>query len=161
MLTQSVYDNMKRGDENKLMKTANGNGWVMICNESLLPNWHDKSIRYAHFLVNISNDAWLENTQHIAHHFYFARSKAVEYRKDMIINSNRGITGIVNKRGEVIAMSMTDQPELLTGKIYPNENTTFYARFPKLVSYIFLLLTCIIFIVTFVRKIAFAKSKPL
>ena len=160
MLTQSVYENMKRGDGSKLLPTSIGHAWVMICNESLLPNWYDKSISNANFLVNISNDAWLENTQHIAHHFFIARIKAVEYRKDMIINSNRGISGIVNKRGEVVVRSQSQEPELLMGTIYPNDRTTFYARFPNMLSYICLCLILLRIISIFVHMFNPSKPKP-
>ena len=130
MLTRGSFDHVLRGRGNTYLPTHIGNALVMICNESLLPNYSRLKGEPPAFLVNISNDAWFENTQGISQHFYIARLRAVEYNKDMIINSNRGVSGIVSRLGEVQTMSQSDRPELIIGTIRPNQKASFFARFP-------------------------------
>jgi apolipoprotein N-acyltransferase len=130
MLTRGGFDHVLRGHANTYLPTQIGNALVMICNESLLPSYSRMQGEPPAFLVNISNDAWFEETPNIAHHFNIARLRAVEYNKDMIINSNRGISGIVSRLGEVKAISQSDRPELVIGTIRPNRKTSFFARFP-------------------------------
>ncbi len=130
MLTQGGFDHVLRGKGKNYLPAHIGNARILICNESLLPDYSRMKGEPPAFLVNISNDAWLENTQNIAQHFYIARLRALEYNKDMIINSNRGISGIVSRLGVVQTMSRSDSPELLIGTIRPNNKTSFFARFP-------------------------------
>ena len=52
---------------------------VLICNESLSPYEAKKlTTNGAEILLNMSNDAWVENTYLVDHHFYAARARAVE-----------------------------------------------------------------------------------
>ncbi len=157
MLTQSIYNNIKRGERSPILNTSLGKAWVMVCNESLLPFYVDSPKNTPDYLVNMSNDAWLENTQNIAHHFYLARLRAIEYRKDMIINSNRGMSGIISSRGEVVRLSQSDSPELIIGPIHPNTIRTLYARFPLAMPIFIFLIFCIIILISFTMSF---KSQP-
>jgi apolipoprotein N-acyltransferase len=159
MLTQSIYNNVKRGAGKPILNTNAGRAWVMICNESLLPYYFGHPQKTPDYLVNMSNDAWLENTQNIAHHFYLARLRAVEYRKDMIINSNRGMSGFISANGKVVSVSQSDRPELIIGHITPNSNHTFYSRFPMLIPILNMLVFCIVVFYNFTKRIKTQSTK--
>ena len=133
MLSNSHYNNILIGDRKNILTTNIGKCKIDICNESLISNYNFNLDNSFEFIVNISNDAWIEGTQNIEHHFYFARLKAIEYRKYLIINSNRGISGIVDNKGRVQVSSQTEVPEKLIGYIVPNKGRTLYSRFPLLV----------------------------
>ncbi|MFO7998758.1 MAG: apolipoprotein N-acyltransferase [Bacteroidales bacterium] len=158
MVTIGGFDHVLRGHETTYLPTHIGNARVMICNESLLPDYARKKGEPPAFLVNISNDAWLENTQNIAQHFYIARLRAVEYNKDMVINSNRGMSGIVSRLGVVQTISQSNHPELVVGTIRPNRKTSFFARFPLFFPVLALL--CVIFQIFFTFGIAKARTTP-
>jgi apolipoprotein N-acyltransferase len=51
--------------------------------------------------LNLSNDGWFSDTYLAASHFYNARLRAVETRKDLAINSNNGRSGLINASGHI------------------------------------------------------------
>src|SRR3989304_2884317 len=53
----------------------------------------------ANLFILMSNDAWFENTPMQEQHFYITRMEAVMAGKDVIVNRNRGIIGIIRKSG--------------------------------------------------------------
>ncbi|MCF8266126.1 MAG: apolipoprotein N-acyltransferase [Melioribacteraceae bacterium] len=133
MSVPSGYDNILRGRRNNLLKTKIGKCKVDICNESLIPGYFNSNDNSFEFIVNISNDAWFEENQNIEHHFYLARLKAIEYRKYMIINSNRGISGIFDEKGRILISNTSDSPKKLVSYIIPNSQQTLYSQFPLLI----------------------------
>lgn len=132
MLARSYYDNVLPGRLSDVLHTNIGRCKVDICNESLIPDYFGAGENPFEFIVNISNDAWFEGNQNIKHHFYFTRLKAVENRKYTIINSNRGISGIVDDKGRIQVSGQSDKPEKILGYIIPNSKRTLFARFPLL-----------------------------
>lgn len=118
------------GKSTKPIYTTAGKAGILICNESSVPfNARETSDEGAEFLVNMSNDAWFEHTVLVDWHFYAARMRAVENRKDIIINSNRGISAIINSMGEILVEKQSKSPDVLSGIIYPNTKATIYTRF--------------------------------
>ncbi len=118
------------GKSTKPIYTTVGKAGVLICNETSIPfNARETSEEGAEFLVNMSNDAWFEHTVLVDWHFYAARMRAVENRKDIVINSNRGISAIINSMGEILDEKQSKSPDVLSGRIYPNTNTTIYCRY--------------------------------
>ncbi|OQP40043.1 apolipoprotein N-acyltransferase [Niastella yeongjuensis] len=113
--------------------TPYGKAGILICNESVLPQAAASTVRQgAQFLLNLSNDGWFRNTYLVNSHFYNARLRAVETRKDLAINSNNGRCGLVSASGRI------DDGELVT--IRPNTIKTIAVRFPQLPACICLLL---------------------
>ena len=90
------------GDSELPLVTPYGKAGVLICNESALPGAAAARVREgAQFLVNLSNDGWFRDTWLIAQHFYNARLRAVETRKDLVINSNNGWSGCIHASGRI------------------------------------------------------------
>lgn len=89
------------------LTTPYGKAGVLICNESALPEAAAATVQQgAQFLLNLSNDGWFSNTYLAASHFYNARLRAVETRKDLAINSNNGRSGLVNASGRIIESAL-------------------------------------------------------
>ncbi|MCF8366553.1 MAG: apolipoprotein N-acyltransferase [Bacteroidales bacterium] len=132
MLARSYYDNVLPGRLSDVLHTNIGRCKVDICNESLIPDYFGAGENPFEFITNISNDAWFEGNQNIKHHFYLTRLKAVEQRKFIIINSNRGISGIVDDYGNIQVSGQSDKPAIISGYIIPNSKRTLFARFPLL-----------------------------
>ena len=121
------------GDNDNPLPTPDGKAGVLICNESALPDAAAARVKKgAQFLVNMSNDGWFRDTWLVAQHFYNARLRAVETRKDLVINSNNGWSGCVYASGRVDT----------TGNVFtihPNDKKTIAVKNPLLPVYVALL----------------------
>jgi apolipoprotein N-acyltransferase len=118
------------------LPTPYGKAGILICNESALPATAATSVRQgAQFLLNMSNDGWFRNTYLVNSHFYNARLRAVETRKDLAINSNNGRSGLVSASGRI------DDADLVT--VRPNNIQTIAVRYPCLPFY-----SCLLLLVT-------------
>jgi apolipoprotein N-acyltransferase len=117
------------GDNDNPLPTPEGRAGVLICNESALPDAAASRVgKGAQFLVNMSNDGWFRDTWLVAQHFYNARLRAVETRKDLVINSNNGWSGCIEASGRVDT----------TGNVFmihPNDIRTLAVRAPLLPVY--------------------------
>ncbi len=114
------------GDDDKPLPTPYGKAGVLICNESALPGAAAARVRQgAQFLLNMSNDGWFRNTWLVDQHFYNARLRAVETRKDLVINSNNGWSGCIHASGRIDTAGF-----LFT--IHPNDAHPNAVRYPLL-----------------------------
>jgi apolipoprotein N-acyltransferase len=133
------------GKNNLPLSTPYGKAGVLICNESALPSTAAATVRHgAQFLLNLSNDGWFQHTYLVNSHFYNARLRAVETRKDLAINSNNGRCGLVSASGRI------DEAGLVT--IRPNTIKTIAVRFPALP-------VCLCFLVLLSTIIIHQKTK--
>jgi apolipoprotein N-acyltransferase len=90
------------GKNNQPLSTPYGKAGILICNESALPAAAASSVQQgAQFLLNLSNDGWFRDTWLVNSHFYNARLRAVETRKDLAINSNNGRSGLISASGRI------------------------------------------------------------
>jgi apolipoprotein N-acyltransferase len=145
---------VKRGENNEPLNTPYGKAGVMICNESSVPSAASSVAKNgAQFLVNISNDGWFNNTYLVNLHFYNVRMRAVETRKDIVVNSNTGISGLVKASGEIAIQERSDEPYVKTLSIIPNNIVTPAVIMPLLLVYV--CLACILF---FAAKSVMNKS---
>lgn len=130
------------GKNNQPLSTPYGNAGILICNESTLPGTAAATVKHgAQFLLNLSNDGWFRNTYLVSSHFYNARLRAVETRKDLVINSNNGWCGMVSASGRM------HDADLVT--IRPNDIQTIAVRYPVLPACIFL---CIVLSTIFINQ---------
>ena len=49
-----------------------------------------------------TNDGWWKNTAGYRQHFTYSRLRAIEQRKAIIRSANTGISGVIDKKGEVL-----------------------------------------------------------
>jgi apolipoprotein N-acyltransferase len=113
------------GHNNLPLPTPYGKAGILICNESALPaSAAATATQGAEFLLNLSNDGWFRDTYLVSSHFYNARLRAVETRKDLAINSNNGWCGLVNAAGRIT------HADVVT--IRPNTVQTIAVRYPLL-----------------------------
>jgi apolipoprotein N-acyltransferase len=101
----------KAGGYNAPLNTPAGKAGIIICNESAVPaTAYNAVIGGAGFLCNMSNDGWFNNTYIVGLHFYNARLRAVETRKDMVVNSNNGYSGLIKATGVITMQERNDEP---------------------------------------------------
>lgn len=135
---------VQKGESMEPLHTPFGNAGIMICNESTIPSAANDMVRNgADFLVNISNDGWFSHSYLVDLHFYNARLRAVENRKPLIVNSNRGYSGAFAATGEILMKKKSNEPLVETIKIFPNDyfSLSYWSPYTFMVISMLILLT--------------------
>ncbi|MCK4833759.1 MAG: apolipoprotein N-acyltransferase, partial [Gammaproteobacteria bacterium] len=91
------------GDEDQpLLHAAGIPLGLSICFEEAFARDVIKDLPQAKLLVNVSNDAWFEDSIEPHQHHAIARMRALETGRYMVRSTNTGITSIIGPHGEVI-----------------------------------------------------------
>ena len=147
---------VKEGTGANNITTKYGSAGILLCNESSITSLASQSVKAgANFLINPGNDGWFSDTYIIKQHFYHSRLRAVENRKDIIVNNNNGYCGIIKASGVIQSMKTDDNSYILEGTIKPNNISSFYNRHPNLLLY----LTATIFIILTILNFTAGKIK--
>ena len=73
----------------------------MICYEIIFPEITQKSNKNTNLIVNISEDGWFGNSIGPHQHFVKAKFRAIENNSFLVRSANKGISAIINNKGEV------------------------------------------------------------
>jgi apolipoprotein N-acyltransferase len=126
----------KTGEYSAPLNTPFGKTGIIICNESAVPATAYNAIKGgAGFLCNMSNDGWFNNTYIVGLHFYNARLRAVETRKDMVVNSNNGYSGLIKASGAIAMQERSNQPLVKLVTVDENHIKTLASSCPWLFTY--------------------------
>jgi apolipoprotein N-acyltransferase len=137
------------------LTTPYGKAGVFICNEAAVPAAAASKVKDgAQFLFNMSNDGWFNDTYIVRLHFYYARLRAVESRKDLAINSNNGYSGLVKASGEIVDQERSEDSFVKMVTMQPNSIITMASSFPNLFVY-----GCAIYILVIGGINLFAREK--
>ena len=129
----------------------NINGYLvspLICYESI---YGDMQSSNSSLIIVATNDGWWKNTAGYKQHFDYSVLRAIEQRKWVVRSANTGISGIINSKGEVVSKTNWDEVASINHNINVNESITFYKRFGDFIGRIFMFLSFILIIVTFVK----------
>jgi apolipoprotein N-acyltransferase len=122
---------VRKGPYAAPLPTPYGAAGILICNESAVPASAASAVRGgARFLLNMSNDGWFSDTYLVDQHFYNVRLRAVETRRDIAVNSNNGITGLVSASGRILEARQGDDPFVSIVRVHPEEEITPAVRWP-------------------------------
>lgn len=91
---------------------------ILICFEDIFPDLATKLVvNGARFLVNITNDAWFEDTASPYQHMQASVLRAVENRVPVVRAANTGITCVIDDMGRVISRveDASRKPTYVTG----------------------------------------------
>jgi len=122
---------VQEGKSDQPLSTPYGNAGILLCNESVIPDLTYASVEQgANFLVNPGNDGWFSDTYISRQHLYHARLRAVETRKDLIINNNDGYSGKIESTGKMPAMNKSADAMIGYATILPNDYKTFIVKHP-------------------------------
>jgi apolipoprotein N-acyltransferase len=136
------------------LNTPYGKAGIMICNESTVPAAANDAVKKgAQFIINMSNDGWFNDTYIVGLHFYNARLRAVETRKDVVVNSNNGLSGLIQACGRISPAKQSTEAEVNKVIIQPNNRLTLAATCPNLFVY-----CCVGILVTILLLRATTKS---
>ena len=103
---------------------------VLICYEAIFPEIaRAQVLKGANMLINITNDAWFGYSSAPYQHLFMSIFRAIENRRPLIRSANTGISAIVDSTGRVDKQGGLFIEEVITGKITPEKDITFYCRF--------------------------------
>lgn len=114
--------------------SLNGTAYgVTICYEDLFPDIARHFVHEgAHFITNITNDAWYKESSASWQHLVFSQWRAVETRRSVVRSTNTGVTAAIAPTGALMASLPWFNRANLVQDIPLMEETTFYVRFGDL-----------------------------
>ena len=129
----------------------------LICYEALFSNEILGEVKEAHWILNITNDAWFGNSSGPKQHLNIARMRALENNIPLIRVSNNGISAKISKNGKIEKYIALDKKGFLdVGLSFNTERkNTFYTTIGKNISgylHLLLLLLTILYYSMFNRK---------
>ena len=77
---------------------------VNICFEDVFDRDVLRDLPEANFLINVSNDAWFEDSIEPWQHHQIARMRAAETGRYLLRVTNTGVTSVIGTKGEVLAI---------------------------------------------------------
>ena len=117
------------GDEDQpLLNAAGVPLGVNICFEEAFARDVIKDLPEAKLLINVSNDAWFEDSMEPHQHHAIARMRALEAGRYMIRSTNTGITSFIGPHGEVIKQLPQFERAVLKGVVQPLTGATPFVR---------------------------------
>ena len=135
-----------RGNAATLFDVAGHKAGVSICYEMIFPNLMRQSVKNgAHFLVNITNDAWFSKSAASYQHMSMGALRAVENRVPIVRAANTGISGTITAYGV-----LQNETELFVEAAQISTITlrqgglTFYSSYGDVFSWLCLLATGLI-----------------
>ena len=130
------------------LTTPYGKAGLLICNEAAIPGAAARQVNQgAEFFMNMSNDGWFNDTYIVQLHFYYARLRAVESRKDIAINCNNGFSGLVKASGNIEVKEESTEPFVKMVTMQPNKVITLHSSYPAIFS-----CGCVIYIVILIMS---------
>ena len=127
-----ITDSFERG-QNITLFTVNGFKFgTVICFEDTLPELYRLFVkRGAEFMVNLTNDAWFQNSPAAEIHLANAIFRAVENRRSLVRCTNNGVTCLIDSFGIVRQRVAAFTPATLEFTLLvPAElPVTFYTRY--------------------------------
>jgi len=130
------YSALSDQEHSKPVTTPYGKAGLLICNEAALPAAAAAQVKQgAEFLMNMSNDGWFNDTYIVRLHYYYARLRAVESRKDIAINCNNGFSGLIKASGDIEVKQESTEPFVKVVAIQPNNYITMASFYPGIFIY--------------------------
>ncbi|MBG7602530.1 MAG: apolipoprotein N-acyltransferase [Gammaproteobacteria bacterium] len=133
----TIGDDFTAGNAAKpLLQVGGYQAGASICYEIIFGEEIREALPEAHFLVNMSNDAWFGKTVGPLQHFEMARMRALENGRYLLRATNTGVTAIIDPHGKVQAQLPQFQRAELSGAFTPYQGSTPYSKHGHLVLWI-------------------------
>lgn len=101
---------------------------AFICYEAVFGNELRYQGKSAHFLINVSNDAWFGDSNGPWQHLQITRARAIELQREMVRSTNNGITALIGRDGQIKAMLPQFEQGALEVDVTPYQGATTYAK---------------------------------
>lgn len=114
---------------------------IPICYEVVFPeNIRAFTQKGAHFLVNITNDAWFGKSPASAQHLSTVVFRAVENKRYIVRVANTGISAIISDTGRILERTELFKTTYFAGEIEMRNDKTFYVKNGDVFAYLCLFL---------------------
>ena len=153
-----LVDGFSRGSGLKLLKHSKFQTFLpLICYEALFSNEILGEVNEAHWILNITNDAWFGNNSGPKQHLNIARMRALENNIPLIRVSNNGISAKIAKNGKIEKYIALNKKDFLDVELSLNikRANTYYTIIGKNISSFFhliLLLLPLLYYLMFNKK---------
>lgn len=114
---------------------------VSICYDDAFGEEVIRQLPAAHYLVNVSNDAWFGDSWAPVQHQEIARLRALETDRHLLRSTNTGVTSSIDRFGKVLASAPQFQAVVLDVSVQPRQGETFFVRQGNLPMLIVLLIS--------------------
>jgi apolipoprotein N-acyltransferase len=118
------------GERHVVFTTDKERFGLLICFESIFPELSRKLAQHgARFLLNITNDAWFEETTAVYQHSSFLVLRAIENRREIVRSANTGISAFYDCLGRARHQSRLNETTSDTDTVKTRQELTFYTRY--------------------------------
>ncbi|MDQ1363569.1 MAG: apolipoprotein N-acyltransferase [Pseudomonadota bacterium] len=100
---------------------------INICFEDVFDRDVMRDLPEAALLVNVSNDAWFEDSIEPWQHHQIARMRALEAGRYLLRATNTGVSAVIDHKGRVVAQSPQFRIHVLNATVQPLQGRTPYA----------------------------------
>jgi len=112
-----------------LLPTRVGHAGVLLCNEAMLPEVAGARVRSgAEYLLNPTNDTWIQHVQYTTLQFRIAAMRAIEQRRDLVRVSTAGPSAIIDAWGRSPKPTPPGEPAVLRGTVTRRTGLSLYGR---------------------------------
>jgi apolipoprotein N-acyltransferase len=151
-LTAGIGD-FQPGNQYRAGNLPGGKFSVFICFEAVFPDEVRRFVANgAGVLINISNDGWFVGSAAPPQHLMMARVRAVENRRWLLRDTNKGFTVDVDPYGRYVARIEMNQLGVVTAPYSFRSDKTLYTRWGDWWCWLCVLLSALLFVVTLARK---------
>lgn len=116
-----------------------------ICYEIAFADLIRKTADKSNLLLNLSNDAWFNDTDELDQALEVARIRALEHQKPLVRSTNSGLTAVIDHRGKVVDTIPRQTFVAMTSEIRPRTGQTPYSRWGDMGIFTFSLLLTLVF----------------
>jgi apolipoprotein N-acyltransferase len=138
-----LQDFSRGGAEQRPLAVAGERVAVNICYEDAFGEEIIRQLPEATLLVNVSNVAWFGRSLAPQQHLQIARARALETGRAMLRATNTGVTGVIDPRGELVAVAPEFTTTTVTHQVQGHRGATPYVRWGNYAA----LLLCVALIV--------------
>ena len=118
---------------------------INICSENFYPYLsRELVLKGANILTNHTNNSWFQDSTLAKQHFTMNLFRAIENRKNVLISSNCGISGIIDCKGKPVIKTKETFDGNFVGNAYTNNYITIYDKIGDLFAYL-----CMLYVMLF------------
>ncbi len=151
-LTAEIGD-FEPGNQYRAGNLPGGKFSVFICFEAVFPDEVRRFVANgAELLINISNDGWFVGSAAPPQHLMMARVRAVENRRWLLRDTNKGFTVDVDPYGRYVARFEINQLGVVTAPYSFRSDRTLYTRWGDWWSWLCVLVSALLFAAVLMRQ---------
>ncbi len=131
---------------------------VIICIESIHPNFVRDFAEKSGVFTIITNDAWYNHTFGPGQHYAIAQMRAIENKRYIARSANGGISGFISPTGESLMQAKQYTYQGIAMPVPLINDITFYSRYGDWVNYLALAAALSILVFSTLKKTKSIKS---